>query len=90
MRIYNFVITAYRGCFSESHFLSKSIAPDYESIEFMKIGFCIQVCIGKSLDPQNSPKFIGVSVSLIYNPKLKIKNRTILLNNCIKKIYVML
>ena len=61
------ILVAYRGCFSESLFSAKNIEPDYESKEFMKIGFCIQVCIGKSQDLQNSPKFIGLSVSLILN-----------------------
>lgn len=60
--IYNFIL-AYRGCFSESHVLSKNAIPAYESKLFMKIGFCIQVCIGRSSDPTATPKFIGLSVS---------------------------
>ena len=63
--IYINILIAYRGCFSESLFSAKNIEPDYESQEFMKIGFCIQVCIGKSQDLQSSPKFIGLSVSSI-------------------------
>ena len=45
--------------------MSRKIAPAYESKNFMKIGFCIQICIGKSDDIKANPAFIGVSVSNI-------------------------
>ena len=45
--------------------MSRKIVPAYESKNFMKIGFCIQVCIGKSTNIKANPAFIGVSVSNI-------------------------
>ena len=45
--------------------MSRKIAPAYESKNFMKIGVCTQVCIGKTTNIKTNPAFIGVSVSNI-------------------------
>ena len=53
------LFSAYHGCFSESVILAKNQHPVYESVTHMKLGFCIQVCIGLGMQPN----FFGVSVS---------------------------
>ena len=60
--ISKFLSIAYAGCFSTAG-MSGSISPTYSSLNFMTIGFCVQICQGVDSTFANTA-FVALQVTL--------------------------